>query len=111
MDDIEGRSTPFRRWEGRVKYWNGATGSQHQVRVLCEYAFYGHGYRAWGARSWSAYVHIPKEFQPRVRSGIIKLVSAVLTRESVPTGVEPLSTCYIDFRVIGSDTVPNESIG
>jgi hypothetical protein len=22
MDDVEGRSTPFRRWEGRVKYWN-----------------------------------------------------------------------------------------
>lgn len=111
MDYVEGRSAPFRWWEGRVKYWDSATGSQHQVRILGEYAFYGHGYCTRRARSWSAYVHVPEELQPRVRSSVIKLVCAILTRESVPTGVELLSARYLDFGVVGSDTVPDESVG
>lgn len=62
MDHIKGRPTPFRWREGRVKYWDGAAGSQHQVRVICEYAVYGHGYCAWRARGWSTDVHVPEEF-------------------------------------------------
>lgn len=36
MDHVKGGYASFRRWEGRVKHWNSATGSQYQVRVLGE---------------------------------------------------------------------------
>jgi len=111
MDHVKGRYAPFRRRQSRVKCGNRATGSQHQVCVLGEEAFYGYGNRAWRTRGWSTNVDVPKELQPWVRSSIIELVSAVLSRKSVLTSVEFLSTCYLDFGMIGSDTVSNESIG
>ena len=93
-----------------MKYGNSATGPQHQVCVSGDEAPYGYGNGAWRARSWSTNVYVPKELQPRVRSSVVKLVGAVLSGKSVPTGVEFLSTCYLDFGM-GSDTVSNESLG
>lgn len=111
MDHVKGRPTPLRRWQGRVKYWDGAAGSQHQVGVFGEYAVYGHGYRARRARGRSTNVHVPVELQPRVRGGVIELVSTVLIRRSAPTVVKLSSANYLDFGVIGGDAVPHESVG
>lgn len=59
----------------------------------------------------STYVHVPKELKPLVRSSLIELVSAILNRESVPTGVELLFTWYLDFGVIWSDAISDKSVG